>query len=90
MDDDKPKRGRPQGSKTGTTPLRTLRLGPLWDQGKAVAQAHGMTMTALVEEALRREIARMERQDRREGQSIGERLETAAKEAAEAIASQYR
>jgi hypothetical protein len=57
--------GRPKGSTTGRLPLRTLKMGPLWEQGKAVAQAHGMTMTALVEEALRREIARLERQDRR-------------------------
>lgn len=57
--------GRPVGSATGQTPMRTLRMGPLWEQGQALAKAHGMTMTALVEEALREKLAKLERQDRR-------------------------
>jgi hypothetical protein len=36
-------------------------MGSLWDHGKRIAEADGITMTALVEEALRREIARRER-----------------------------
>lgn len=53
--------GRPKGSGTGQTKLRHLRMGPLWEQGQEVAKEQGMTMTALVEEALRREIARLGR-----------------------------
>lgn len=66
MDEVKPKRGRPKGSATGQKPLRTLRVGPLWEQGQEQAKADGITMTALVEEALRREIARRQRLERRD------------------------
>ena len=59
------KGGRPRGSTTGQKKLRTLRMGPLWDQGAALAEQHGMSMTDLVEQALRREIGRLERQDQR-------------------------
>lgn len=54
--------GRPKGSGPGPTKLRHLRMGPLWERGQAVAEAHGMSMTALVEEGLRRELGRLERQ----------------------------
>jgi hypothetical protein len=57
--------GRPKGSTTGQKKLRTLRMGPLWDQGATLAEQHGMSMTDLVEQALRREIARLERQEQR-------------------------
>ena len=68
MTDETPaKRGRPAGSTTGQTPLRTLKMGPLWEQGQAAAKAHGYrNMTALVEEALREKLAKLERQGRRE------------------------
>jgi hypothetical protein len=54
-------RGRPQGSTTGQTPLRTAKIGPLWDRSQELAKGQGMTMTAYVEEALRRENARVEK-----------------------------
>jgi hypothetical protein len=62
-DDETPrnKGGRPAGSTTGQAKLRTLRMGPLWERGQALAKAEGIHMTALVEEALRREIARRDR-----------------------------
>lgn len=41
--------------------MRTLRIGPLWERGQAAAKTHGMTMTALVEEALREKLAKLER-----------------------------
>jgi hypothetical protein len=66
-DDDAPKRiGRPTGATGRAKKLRPLRMGPLWEQGQAVAEAHGITMTALVEEALRREIARLGQRDARQ------------------------
>lgn len=58
--------GRPPGTGPGPTQLRHLRMGPLWEQGQTLAAAHGITMTALVEQALRREITRLERQAQRE------------------------
>jgi hypothetical protein len=58
------KGGRPKGTQVGETPIRHVRIGPLWEQGRALAAERGMTMTALVEQALRREVARLERQDR--------------------------
>lgn len=56
------RRGRPA---TGVTPKRNVRIGETWVRGEKLAQSHGMTMTAFVEEALRREITRVEREDRR-------------------------
>jgi hypothetical protein len=59
--------GRPQGSTTGQAKMRTARIGPLWDRGQelaaALAERDGArtNMTAYVEEALRRENARVER-----------------------------
>lgn len=51
--------GRPA---TGQTRVRTVRIGDVWDQGERLASALGMTMTAYVEEALRRENRRAGRQ----------------------------
>ncbi len=47
--------GRPA---TGQTPVRTLRLGALWDEAKTIADRRGDKMTAIIEEALRRYIRR--------------------------------
>lgn len=47
--------GRPA---TGQTPVRTLRLGSIWDEAKAIADQRGEKMTAVVEDALRRYIKR--------------------------------
>jgi hypothetical protein len=55
--------GRPA---TGETPKRNVRIGPLWDRAAELAKARGMKMTAFVEEALRREVARIERQGQRD------------------------
>jgi hypothetical protein len=56
------RRGRPA---TGVTPKRNIRLGETWDRAEELAKQHGMTMTAFVEQALLREIARVDRQDKR-------------------------
>jgi hypothetical protein len=56
------RRGRPA---TGVTPKRNVRIGAVWTRGEEIAEERGMTMTAFVEEALRREIARSERQQSR-------------------------
>jgi hypothetical protein len=57
------RRGRPA---TGVTPKRNVRIGDTWTQGEALAKQAGISMTAYVEEALRRENARVERAARRE------------------------
>jgi hypothetical protein len=56
------KRGRPR---TGVTPKRNVRLGAVWAEGERLAARLGLTMTAYVEAALRRENARIERQLRK-------------------------
>lgn len=64
------RRGRPA---TGVTPKRNIRLGATWDRGeelgRQLAELRGekFSMTAYVEEALRRENARIERELRRSG-----------------------
>ena len=71
--------GRPAGSTTGQKKLRTLRMGPIWDRSQQLAtelaalngtlNAKGEgNVTAYVEEALRRENARIERLLARESQ----------------------
>ncbi len=42
---DKRPRGRPR---TGVTPKRNIRVGPVWDEAAAIAAAHGESMTELV------------------------------------------
>ncbi len=39
---------------TGKTPSRSMRLGPVYDRAKAKAEAHGETITAVVERLLTR------------------------------------
>lgn len=53
--------GRPAGPTGTAKTLRSLRMGPIWEDGQAQAKLDGIDMTALVEEALRREIARRRR-----------------------------
>lgn len=57
---DPPKRrgGRPA---TGQTPVRTLRLGGVWDRCAELAAERGEKMTALVERALIAEERRLKR-----------------------------
>lgn len=62
MDQQPRRRGRPA---TGQTPKRNVRIGDVWDQGERLAAALGVSMTAYVEEALRRENARVGRQLRK-------------------------
>jgi hypothetical protein len=52
------RRGRPA---TGVTPKRNVRIGDTWTEGEALAEKLGMTMTAYVEDALRRQNARVRR-----------------------------
>jgi hypothetical protein len=58
------KRGRPT---TGVTTKRNVRIGAAWDAGERLATRLGLSMTAYVEAAIRRENARVERQLRRTG-----------------------
>ena len=51
-------RGRPR---TGVTPKRNIRIGPIWDEAAALAAERGETMTALVIRAIEREVARLRR-----------------------------
>lgn len=50
--------GRPA---TGVTPKRNVRIGATWDRAEELAKQLGMKTTAYVEEALRRENARVTR-----------------------------
>lgn len=56
------RRGRPA---TGETPKRNVRIGAIWTEGEALAAKLGITMTAYVEEALKRHNAKAERDLRR-------------------------
>jgi hypothetical protein len=47
--------GRPA---TGQTPVRTARIGPVWDQAKKIADRRGETMAAVIDAALRRYVQR--------------------------------
>lgn len=56
--------GRP---KTGQTPVRSLRLGPVWDEAEELAKSGGRTMTDVVDALLRRWIpAERKRQNGRD------------------------
>lgn len=52
------KAGRPA---TGQTRVRSVRIGGVWDEGEQLAKALDISMTAYVEQALRRENARVRR-----------------------------
>ena len=43
---------RPGRPATGTNPTRSMRLGPVYEQAKAKAEARGETITAVVERLL--------------------------------------
>lgn len=47
--------GRPR---TGQTPKRNIRVGRVWDDAAAIAEARGETMTAVVERLLGNYVAR--------------------------------
>jgi len=52
---------RPGRPATGVTTKRNVRIGAVWTEGEQLAARLGMKMTAYVEEALRRENARVGR-----------------------------
>lgn len=60
------RRGRPA---TGITPKRNVRIGDTWTRGEELAQQLGVSMTAYVEEALKRHNAKVERDLRRGDQA---------------------
>jgi hypothetical protein len=47
--------GRPA---TGQVPVRTVRVGPVWDEARALAKEHGDRMPEIIEAALKRYVAR--------------------------------
>lgn len=54
-----PSRGGRTPTAAGTAPNRNIRVGPLWDQAKALLR-EGETITQLVTRALRTEVERLE------------------------------
>lgn len=58
-------RGRPRKPE-GETPSRSIRVGDVWDDAKAAAEADGEKFAAFVERALRLELARRKRRQRRQ------------------------
>lgn len=57
-----PPQRRPGRPATGQTPVRTVRIGNVWDRCMTLAQQRGEKMTALVERALIAEEKRLNRQ----------------------------
>ena len=51
-------RRRPGRPATGTNPTRSMRLGPNFDEARAIAEANGETITAVVERLLAEYVAR--------------------------------
>jgi len=43
------RRGRPA---TGQTPVRSVRIGPIWDEAKAIAKANNETISSVIERKL--------------------------------------
>ncbi len=60
------RRGRPA---TGETPKRQVRIGSEWERAEAASAASGLKIAAYVEQALKRENDRVERQQLRATQS---------------------
>lgn len=51
--------GTPGRPPTGTTPLRSIRIGdPVWQPAKQIAAQRGETLTSVIERALRAYIRR--------------------------------
>lgn len=55
---DEQEKRRPGRPATGETPKRNIRIGPVWDEAAAIAAERSETMTAVVERALQRYVAR--------------------------------
>lgn len=68
MTSDAPKRGpgRPKRTAPEIKPRTAGRIGAVWDEAVDIAHALGMTTTAYVEEALKRENARRRRRAERD------------------------
>lgn len=49
--------GRPPKPE-GQTPVRTVRIGNVWDEAKAIAEERGEKLPAVIDAALRRYVAR--------------------------------
>lgn len=49
------RRGRPA---TGVTPVRNVRIGPLWDEALEIAKSRDETLTSVIEAALKRYVTR--------------------------------
>ena len=49
---------RPGRPRTGVTPKRNIRVGQIWDDAARIAADRGETMTAVIERALQRYVAR--------------------------------
>ena len=47
--------GRPA---TGQVPVRTVRVGPVWEEAQAVAKAEGKKFSDVIDELLKRYVAR--------------------------------
>lgn len=70
MDAEQPTTGKRPGRPAkpgGPTKKRNVRVGDVWDDGEKLAAACGITMTAYVIEALKRENTRVRRQLKTEG-----------------------
>jgi len=64
VSEEKKRRGRPA---TGVTPKRNLRVGPVWDEAAAIAEARGETITDVARPILERGLRRYIRQHGQEG-----------------------
>lgn len=64
MTEDQPRRG-PGRPATGHDPVRSIRMGDVWERARAAAVEDGEPFAALVEQALERELARRDRARRR-------------------------
>jgi len=53
-----PEKRRPGRPRTGVTPNRTLRVGPVWDAAAAIAAERGETITSVITRALERYVVR--------------------------------
>lgn len=60
--DDTPKRRPGRPVTTGTSPVRTIRVGQVWEQAAAIAAARGESLPDVVRRSLERYVARHRRE----------------------------
>jgi hypothetical protein len=53
------RRGRPA---TGTNPVRSMRIGAIFDEARRIAESHGESITVLVERLLTEYVAKHKQQ----------------------------